>query len=472
MVFQFIKTVGTLSSLVALAQAGPSYSAPYFLPSIDSNANLTTVFSATGAPGIFNSSTTPDNIYGTYNWCNMPHARKTEYVKPGNGWSLQYVEVVQRHHKRTPYSSNLWPVENGNWTCPGNHLAMGLAPTSAAQPNAPVSWNVYQDSNNPFTTPTGATSGFVGSDCQFPQITDQGLTDSFTHGSDLAGVYRDMLGFLPKQLDPTKHTFRVTNNVITSEVLGGLVMGLFPTTPASGIAAAVQNSASDSLEPTISCPYANTILATYLSSSNSTWTNHLQKASSLYSRLDAVSGVDPNNGGWHQSFDHYYDNLSAKLCHGKPMGCKVGDPSTCVNSADAETVFRIGQYEYFYKFRSAPQSATYSTLLIAAFLQELRSHLQAGVQGGYRHNVAHDGSMSLLLGAFQVDKMVWPGMGSELIFELYNNKYDRQAIRILWGGKPLVTSGPLGTIDMVDVRRFYQYLSDQLPTNLVTACAN
>jgi 2-phosphoxylose phosphatase len=37
----------------------------------------------------------------------------------------------------------------------------------------------------------------------------------------------------------------------------------------------------------------------------------------------------------------------------------------------------------------------------------------------YRHNVAHDGSISRLLSVLQSDVMVWPGMGSEVVFELY-----------------------------------------------------
>ena len=53
---------------------------------------------AVGAEGvygfIFDSSETPEGEYGRYNWCNMPHARKTEYVRPPGDYELQYVEVV------------------------------------------------------------------------------------------------------------------------------------------------------------------------------------------------------------------------------------------------------------------------------------------------------------------------------------------------------------------------------------------
>jgi acid phosphatase len=62
--------------------------------------------------------------------------------------------------------------------------------------------------------------------CQFPQITAGGLGDSWQHGKDLYGVYHDLLRFLP---DDSEVTFRVTQNVITSEVAGMVINGMFGT---------------------------------------------------------------------------------------------------------------------------------------------------------------------------------------------------------------------------------------------------
>lgn len=59
--------------------------------------NLTNVVSndTTGVYGfIFNSSYIPDDQYGTYNWCNMPHVRPQEYVRPSEEYELAYVELV------------------------------------------------------------------------------------------------------------------------------------------------------------------------------------------------------------------------------------------------------------------------------------------------------------------------------------------------------------------------------------------
>lgn len=69
-------------------------------------------------------------------------------------------------------------------------------------------------------------SGFPGT-CVFPQITRSGLQDSWQHGHDIYEVYHDLLQFLPDELDPKKMEFRVTNNVITSQVAGMVIGGMY-----------------------------------------------------------------------------------------------------------------------------------------------------------------------------------------------------------------------------------------------------
>ena len=79
----------------------------------------------------------------------------------------------------------------------------------------------------------------------------------------------------------------------------------------------------------------------------------------------------------------------------------------------------------------------------------------------YRHNIAHDGSVSRLLSILQVDVMVWVGMGSEVVFEVYSKGgYGaKNYIRILWGGQVLQSSNPtLGKVDMLDLDVFLAYI--------------
>lgn len=57
----------------------------------------------------------------------------------------------------------------------------------------------------------------------------------------------------------------------------------------------------------------------------------------------------------------------------------------------ADTVYRLGNWEYSYIFRDAPDSAAYSALRYGAFVLELKSHLTEVMQGTselkYFHNV-------------------------------------------------------------------------------------
>ncbi|KAH6690983.1 hypothetical protein VD0004_g39 [Verticillium dahliae] len=394
------------------------------------NANFTEVLNGEGKWGfIYDTSETPIDKYGTYNWCNMPHVRKTEYVRPSDDFELKYVELIHRHHKRTPYSSNAFPVESYQWNCDEQGLFYFGERLDGSNSAAKTYWKVYISPVNPFVP-----AGWIGT-CQFPQITAQGLDDSYVHGVDLFGVYHDLLGFLPSRNDPSWHEkvqYRVTNNQITSQVAGLLIKGMYDTTSPQGLS--IQASGVDSLEPQYSCPAGSSLFSRIKSGNNPAWANHLRAAAPLYSALDTISGVPASNAGFHNSFDPYYDNLSARQCHDKPLPCRLvngrNDTSACISQTQADTVFRIGHWEYSQIYRDSPDSLAASTATYGVWAAELAGHLRAAVAGDaaaanapiYRHNVAHDGSVSRLLSLLQIDHMVWPGMGAEVVFELYQKK--------------------------------------------------
>lgn len=69
----------------------------WYPPNATSINNLTQVMAGSDIYGwIYNNSQVPVDEYGIYNWCNMPHVRKTEYKLPSSEYKLQYVEVVGR----------------------------------------------------------------------------------------------------------------------------------------------------------------------------------------------------------------------------------------------------------------------------------------------------------------------------------------------------------------------------------------
>lgn len=392
---------------------------------------------------------------------------------------------IHRHHKRTPYASNAFPVEPYHWDCDDQGLyyfGQRLPAGSGKGASADTYWDVYNSSVNPFVP-----SGWIGT-CQFPQITSDGLDDSFVHGADLYGIYHDLLQFLPDAAADwqSKVKFRVTNNQITSQVAGMLLAGMWGAS-SQDVPLSVQASTIDSLEPTYTCTAGSNLFSAIKSSSNAAWADHLTRAAALYASLDAISGVPASDSGFHASFDHYYDNLSARQCHGKPLPCNAttGD---CITQEQANEVYRLGQWEYSQIYRDAEDSLAASVGTYGVWVAELAANLRSVVQGEgdviYRHNIAHDGSVSRLLSVLQVEQMVWPGMGSEVVFELWEGKGNATVtrdvklrnkaarsesglyIRVLFGGAVLESSNPsLGLLNMVPVETILAYFDGLVGEN-------
>lgn len=243
-----------------------------------------------------------------------------------------------------------------------------------------------------------------------------------------------------------------------------LINGMYA--PKGDVSLRIQPTGVDSLEPQYSCPAASTRYSSYGAGSKaSNWTAHLTAAKPLFASLDSISGIASDATDWHKSFDHYYDNLSARQCHAKPLPCNVNNTKSCVSQSQANTVYRLGQYEYSFIYRDSPQSLQAAVGSYGVWLAELAQNMRNAVAGKndviYRHNVAHDGSVSRLLSILQIEQMVWVGMGAEVVFEVYTSKKHRgkHFLRVLWGGQVLRSSSPtLREIDMLDLEVFLAYV--------------
>lgn len=482
----------------------PPPGSPWYAPRSSELNNLTVALSSStkGVYGfLFNDSTTPEGAYGTYNWCNMPHVRAAEYVVPpaGQKRTLVYVELVHRHHKRTPYASNGFPHEPYNWECDDARIHLYGDPVGNTEKRPGVAYYVptFDAPSNPFLAAAPAWHG----SCQFPQLTAGGLEDAWQHGVDLYKVYHDLLGFLPAMTDAAAWSeqvaVRVTNNPITSQtvtmVLGGMAAAAggasVPDTPLLAEAAGF-----DSLEPQYTCPAAVEMFKAITASSTNyndneggspVWAEHLERLEPLFAKLDAASGVDPQDPrGFHASVDHYYDNLSARQCHGKPA-------VEGISQEEADAVFRVGQWEYSRMYRDDVRSLAASVGAWGVWVAQLAGHLRVASSSSssenknknstdtvkYRHNVAHDGSLSRLLSILQADEMVWPGMGSEVVVELWktegeesedkdNNAASSYDVRLLFSGKVLRSSHPeLGLLDMVPLDALLAYIDGLVGVN-------
>jgi 2-phosphoxylose phosphatase len=85
---------GSVASVHAQSSVDLSWHAP---SGTHANAPFADILAGKGKWGyIYDSSETPDEDYGVYNWCNMPHVRAKEYPKASGEYELKYVELVSR----------------------------------------------------------------------------------------------------------------------------------------------------------------------------------------------------------------------------------------------------------------------------------------------------------------------------------------------------------------------------------------
>ena len=123
------------------------------------------------------------------------------------------------------------------------------------------------------------------------------------------------------------------------------------------------------------------------------------------------------------SADHFADNFQARLCNGYELPCSRSDESNCVALEEAYEIFRAGDWEYNYWWCRNKDAKQYIQLVEGLFIGEILRRLEA-IEGGqsslvYSHNFIHDGDMGPILGALGIKALRWPGMGSNVAFEVW-----------------------------------------------------
>lgn len=406
--------------LAVLAQEPHAVYSTFYPPDINSTRWITNKAIKTYG-GVYHAGTLDSNVsatYGTYDYCFMPHPRASEYKLPGpvaNGHvkaDLVYVNYMQRHQRRSPY--NILPGgENQPYYCdniePFEYAGPGVGVT--AQQPMRVYAQTYTDPSNPFD------STYVQGSCQYPQLTIGGLLDGYQHGEDLWGVYGEKLGFLPKTPDSSTY-FRSSESSLTENTAGGVLRGMWPSYN-QPVALHQQPTAIDTVNEGFSCNFRN-ILLSYIESTPH-WDAHLAAAGPL---LDALEPYTQNNSAWTSTFDHLNDNFQSRTCNGYALPCNVNDTSSCVSQAQADEVFRAGDWEWNYYWRANPNVTEYIQTVEGLFIQEIVQRMisvRDGSSGGVKwvHDFIHDGDIGPICGALGIESLRWPGMGSNLAFELW-----------------------------------------------------
>lgn len=132
-----------------------------------------------------------------------------------------------------------------------------------------------------------------------------------------------------------------------------------------------------------------------------------------------------NLSSWNSWIDHAFDALSSRQCNGHPLPT---NPTTgkAITQDIADQVYAEGNWEYNYIWNASPNADEYTKYSIALLVKEL-AVLMKGIQDGSNDKklslfVGHDGTMVRLFKTVGMPYIMWPGMGSELNFEIYKTK--------------------------------------------------
>ncbi|ETW79038.1 hypothetical protein HETIRDRAFT_323470 [Heterobasidion irregulare TC 32-1] len=424
---------------------------------------ITRTTSTTSSPGfgigVYNSSQTPPDLpWDTYNYCNAPHVNAEHYSTPASpdGSELVYLNVIMRHHKRTP--DNLYPNEyelnpSSGWNC-SNFLQFNYGGGGA---------HVFHNFVTPPTHPF--LSQIWNGTCDEGQLTEAGLQDAIRHGKDFWGVYHDKVGFL-QMVDERDIYVRTSVADRTFQVASGFLFGMDPATVHKSWPVFTEPSVIDSLVPNYACPGADAIRDAY--QSVPAWTDHLQHNAGLKARLDATLGT-AGLAAWASWYDHFFDTFTSRTCHGHPLPCNA--TGACVSEADASRVHAIGDFEYNYIWNAAENATAYTQLTFGVMFGELARNFASFRSGTetrkLRLYVGHDGSLIRLaagLGLGAASPLRWPALGSEIVMEVWKTPEQQYFVRVLHEGTPVqaLRWSPLDD--------FIELLQAQVPDDIFERC--
>ncbi|KAJ5429645.1 Histidine phosphatase superfamily clade-2 [Penicillium cf. griseofulvum] len=376
---------------------------------------------------------------------------------------LVYLEYLQRHQRRTPY--NILPGgENQAYDCDNVRPYLYAGPNSASgiQP-MPMYAQTYQDPANPFTPGVNGT-------CQYPQITIGGVQDGYQHGKDLWGVYGEKLGLIPKKPN-NRVWFRSSESALTQASAGTVLRGMWPHYKGA-LPLHQMVSSVNTVNAGYSCPAVGSTLSNLKSTTQ--WKEHLAVTEQLRSKLGAMLGA--TDSSWQSTFDHFSDNFQGRLCNGYDLPCSLSNSSACVTMQMAEEVFRAGDWEWNYYWRSNPDVVKYIQLVEGLFIGEIISRLQAVLDGksslDYSHIFIHDGDIGPILGALGIETLRWPGMASNIAFEVWETKDENHGksfyARVLYSGHPIRSIH--GLLDWVPLSKLIDIMSPYVPGDITSLC--
>lgn len=366
--------------------------------------------------------------HNTYNYCNLSRVHSNTFSTIKNEYKFEYVEIIHRHHKRISYVTNAFLVEEDTWFYDDERLFFddeSIFETNSTKTH----WRVYASNSNFLTS-----MSFVDI-CQYSQIIDDELIDSRQHDTDIKKIYQKMLHFLLKKFDRNIITYRIINNIITSQVAFQIIVKMWSKHTNFDHDLLIQQSNMNSLKSTYACNVVKKLYDSYdFDNSFNNWITHLSQFASLKKRFDKLFDVKSSASDWSNSWNHYFDNLSTRFCHQKKLSCNIENSSDCVIMKTTKKIFKLNEYEYNFIYRDFEKSLRINIINYEIWVSELVHNLRIRIAEfevvieisakfanvRYKHNFAHDDFVARLLSILQIDQIIWFNMSVEVIFEFFS----------------------------------------------------
>ncbi|KAG0222026.1 hypothetical protein BGX31_009405 [Mortierella sp. GBA43] len=382
-----------------------------------------------------------------YNYCHAQRPDVETYPDPKvKGATLVNSQVFTRHGDRTPAS--VLPSDlNVTWDC-DNAAAYAFSGFGTEHDKAPFQYAnvvVLDDITIPPESPFASTHMWKGS-CLTGQLTRVGAMQHRRLGAALRQIYVDKFKLLPDTYDPESVYIRSTDFWRTKQSGENLMAGLF----------GVQSHSPEVSPPVLQMHILpseieyltmNTVACPHIAH----WKHQIQKASPVLKRLEKenakfIKELTEILGGGKQAWSGYMDAVLPRICHAKPLQCRLtaeDGKHKCVTPATGARIMKNVNIQTAEEYRDA---------------KGVFDILQLGFGG-----VARDIKQNLL-------KAKANGRASNMLIELWKSPQGRFYVRVIYNGQVVHTKSNWCDLEWCPLETFTGYLDKFILKDMIGMC--
>ena len=414
-----------------------------------------------------------------YTYCQAPMPRAESYIAVSNA-DLMAVHLITRHGDRSPVNPLARDTIAYDWCAQPEYL-------TADKHFRAVAKTAFTANVHPLSAATHSSS------CLGGELTDVGVEQLFTLGTQLRAIYADRLQLgNTDAADPNKEIYvRSTDYWRTQRSAAALLNALYPQSATADVLGAeaykarsisvftVDRSVETMYHNPTACPAVGALERRMMDSP--LWQSYLQQHDDVFATLQQtlLQGESALSGEWRETLDHAFDHINVRRCHSAPLPCS-DDGRVCIDDAMAKRIVEAATWEYHYRFGEfeAPLRARIG---LGGFFAEISKSLSDTAKPTadarkFIYFSAHDSTLAAILGALNITHWRWPPYASSMIIETWksNTQNDKTAInvRVIYNGQILrLPFCPPNADGLCSLSTLLEYLSQYVPLDYIAECA-